>query len=97
MYFYVSENGYGLRFKSIPRYFTKERAGLKPNTVRKLSVSERMSFDQCKDRIDEVTVINTDTGESFTRRVTDISTFPRELPYTGVLHIISWEHETFSD
>jgi|LGVE01.1.fsa_nt_gb hypothetical protein len=96
MYFYVSENGYGVGFKSIPRYFTKERAGLKPNTVRKLSVSEKMAFDQCRDEIDEVTVTNTDTKETFTRKVTDISTFALESPYNGDMHIISWEHEIFS-
>lgn len=97
MYFYVAKDGYGIGFKSIPRYYTKEMSGLKPNTVRKLSVSERMAFEQCEDEIVEVRVTNTDTLKTFTRRVTDVSTFPLALPDTGVLHIFSWEHEIFSD
>lgn len=96
MYFYTCDGGIGIGFKSIPKYYIKEMSGLKPNTVRKLSVDEQAQFDAVEHKIVEVKITNTDTMNYFRREITDISTFPLELPYTGVMHIISWEHKIWS-
>lgn len=58
--------------KSKPEFYRKEKLGTKPNTVRILDLK------------DEITVINTETGESFTRIIQDISV------YNSII-IISWK------
>ena len=60
--------------KSKPEFYRKEKLGVKPNTVRILDLK------------DEITVINTETGESFIRMIKDIST------YNGMI-IISWKNK----
>ena len=58
--------------KSNPEFFRKEKLGVKPNTVRMLDLK------------DEITVVNTETGETFTRIIKDISV------WKGII-IISWQ------
>lgn len=60
--------------KSNPEFYRKEKLGVKPNTVRILDFK------------DEITVENTETGESFTRILKDISV------YNGMI-IFSWREE----
>jgi hypothetical protein len=62
--------------KSTPEYWRKERIGVKPNTVRLLG-----------DLGDEITVVNTETGETFTRMIKDISIWKSVM-------IISWENKS---
>lgn len=75
-----------IKFKSYPVYWNKESLGLKRNTVRKLDVDER--FDllnkwMCGKADLMISLENTNTGEIFTRDVTDVSEFEG-------YYIISW-------
>ena len=61
-----------IEVKSIPENWEKECDGRKQNTLREL------------DGNDFITVYNTETGEAFTRRITDISVWKGQI-------IISWD------
>lgn len=63
-----------LKVRSIPENWDKEFNGNKPNTIRVL------------DGNDVIEVENTETGDVFTRRITDITT------WKGMI-VISWKHE----
>ena len=56
-----------LYVKSIPENFEKEKSGVKSNTVREL------------DGNDIITILNTETGESIERKITDISVWKGKL------------------
>lgn len=60
--------------KSSPEFYRKEKLGVKNNTVRILDFK------------DEITVVNAETGESFTRILKDVSV------YNGMI-IFSWRKE----
>lgn len=64
--------------KSIPEYYEKEKNGTKPNTVRKL------------DGNDTIEVHNTETGDKFERKLTDLT------EYKGTI-IFSWRPEVKQD
>ena len=78
-------------FKSTNDNFCKEKSGIKPYTIRRLSLwSEMMSFEQLyfswKYNIwqqPQIKIINTDRNEEFTKTISDISQFEG-------LWIISW-------
>ncbi len=80
-----------IRFKSLPEYWNKERIGLKKNTLRKVDMGEnkfKMLEEWEKIMKDGhfiffIEITNTETKESFRKRITDI-TF-----YKGWV-IISW-------
>ena len=77
-----------ITFKSVPEYYRRESLGLKNNTVRKVEV-EDVRFDILSDfEMEAITdleieIINTDTKESFVKRVTDVCKFDE-------YYIISW-------
>jgi len=78
-----------VEFKSIPEMYRKEHNGLKRNTVIKRDSPKDFRFKilRCfmKGQIHNlnITIVNTDTSESFTREVTDVTQW-------GDLYIISW-------
>lgn len=72
-------------FKSTEEFFTKEKNGSKSNTVRIPSYEDRDSIIESMDKLSQITIISTDTGENFVRKLTDISTY-REII------IFSWRH-----
>jgi len=78
-------------FKSTPEYYQKEKYGLKCNTVREIlnpiEFKALVDFFQDFNIIPnkKITIINSETNDSFVRRLTDISF------YKG-LYIFSWEH-----
>ena len=72
-----------VKFKSAPFYYSKEKAGLKPNTVRRVESDER--FSKLTNRTAHfITIQNSKNGKQFIRRITDIS-------FWEGLVIISWE------
>lgn len=80
-------------FKSIPEMYVKEKSGKKNNTLRKFLAEfvEDKRFSALMKIKDEnleceIEIINTETGESFIRKITDVST------YKGFF-IITWKHE----
>ena len=78
-------------FKSAPEYYQKEKSGLKCNTVRQITKPDEYKafhdFYRCFEAISNKTIkiINSESGESFLRRITDISIFKE-------VYIFSWEH-----
>lgn len=82
-------------FKSTPENFYKEREGLKPCTIRRLSLwSEMQQFEhfymsylvKLHDNIYHIKIINSITHEEFTRTISDITEFEG-------LWVISWRHQ----
>ena len=85
-----------LKFKSIPLMYSKERIGLKNNTLRKIDVTdgrickliyamngEAVNFDGL------IEIENSVSKESFVRQITDIT------EWEGML-IITWKHPKLS-
>lgn len=72
-----------VKFKSIPGMFDKEKDGRKPNTLRKID-GEDIRFYALKHGCKRITIINTATGEKFTRDITDYT------EWEGYA-IISWD------
>jgi len=70
-------------FKSLPKYYNKEKSGKKPNTIR-----ERTNEDKFLDLETKrfIRIVNTETRESFVRKIKDFS-------YWKEFVIISWETE----
>ena len=67
-----------ITFKSIPDMFSKERDGLKPNTLRKVDINDNRFFRliSCIKRVEPYPLIeirNTETLESFIRQITDVT------------------------
>lgn len=80
-------------FKSIPEMYVKEKSGKKNNTLRKFLaeflIDERFeTLMKIKDENleAEIEIVNIETGESFIRKITDVST------YKGFF-IITWKHK----
>lgn len=70
--------------------FDKEKKGVKPNTLRKF-VSSDVRFDDIYSGIEkEITIVNTETKEEFTRKITDITVWKEWC-------IISWKHAVKSE
>jgi hypothetical protein len=85
-------------FKSRPEFYNKEKRGFKPNTSRiEEDLTERderfiiLDDWQPEDML-YITIENTDTAETFTRLITDVSFF-NYLKQGIKLYIISWKHE----
>lgn len=76
-------------FQSAEPYYTKEKNGLKPNTVRSLSNMELLDFLQEKEKgnIRKINIaLKHDPRNYFERELTDIT------EWQGLL-IFSWRHE----
>ena len=56
-----------IEVKSYPENFEKEKSGIKPCTIRKL------------DGKDEIKIVNTKTGETIERTITDITVWKGEI------------------
>lgn len=86
-------------FKSDEPYYTKEKSGLKSNTVRRIPMNEitEKIIPVGLFNITHICIINTITNKSFTRILTDISTINIKVGigasfYIGVLfYIFSWK------
>ena len=84
-------NKYHISFKSEPYWFLKEMHGKKANTVRFLEGNELNIVMDYMVYIDKITIINVNTGESFTRELTDVSILPvDDVLIKGKLIIFSW-------
>jgi hypothetical protein len=75
--------GNTIYFNSAPYYYKKGKTGKKPNTIRSLSEGPRYP---CMTGVTCITITNSDTLESFTRELTDIS-------FHAGFHIYSWTHK----
>lgn len=81
-----------IKFKSTPENYRKEYLGLKPNTVRKFDTEKRKNSREkalnewINNKITNlsITIINTETGESLSREVKDVT------KWNG-FYIISWK------
>ena len=83
-------------FRSIPDFWRIERNGNKPNTLRILSQSEYPRIDAARAALmmgepASIDMMNTETGEEFFRRITDISQVGSMLG--SDIWVISWRHE----
>lgn len=80
-------------FKSDPSMFKKEQSGIKPNTVRQLTLEEAapllLPCDDFKELVDTIQIVESKTGEFFTRELTDIT-------YYDDRFIFSWKHVSSS-
>lgn len=81
--------GNNLFFKSSPRYYYREKCGVKNNTARTLNLEESISLMKLvafnKKELN-ICIENPETQERFTRHLTDISTCPN-----GDFLIFSWD------
>ena len=82
-----------IHFKSWPANYEKEKDGRKPNTLRSANSWIEHGGPECIDKelnpseYPEMIIIeNSETGEFFTRMITDITEFEGWV-------IISWRHE----
>jgi len=79
-----------ITFKSVPSNFEKEKDGRKPNTMRKVDWDDarfmRLAGSSLSKPPTRVRIINTETLESFTREITDIT-------FWDGWCIISWKNE----
>jgi hypothetical protein len=92
---YLTRNEYDMstiHFKSIPEVFYKEMGGLKPNTIRVFDHTEEQCFSRTVSRNgkpDKIRIVNTNTGEEFTRKITDVT----KIMINGVnIFCFSWNH-----
>ena len=77
-----------VKFKSIPENYVKEKDGRKPNTERVIEATDVRWKKLSKGIATHVRITNTETGEYFTRKITDV-TF-----WNGIV-VISWRHVAF--
>lgn len=75
-----------IKFKSLPRFWIKEKDGRKPNTVRLIPDNDFRFVRLRRESNMIIEIENTETKEIFKRVITDYSEF-------GELGIISWRHE----
>lgn len=76
-------------FKSVPMFWSPEKRGTKPNTIRWVSEAETDWFrDNPPDFIE---IENTETGEAFERGISYYLVVGKMLGRTCVM--ISWYHE----
>lgn len=83
-------------FKSLPKYYEKEKSGLKNNTVRyfyfpdltdkRIELLNKFRKSEIKELEIEICLYKEVKQESFVRRVTDVSIFNDHF-------IITWKHE----
>jgi len=75
-----------INFKSCPEFYEKEKDGRKPNTERFFDGADNTKRKQRLERNEPylIRITNTKTGESFLRRITDISRWED-------IWIISWD------
>lgn len=60
-------------FKSDPGCYEKEKCGKKPNTVRQIPQGDEwVRFQDVIRELQNIIIVNSDTGERFQRRLTDI-------------------------
>jgi len=81
-------------FKSLPLLWMTEKDGSKSNTLREISdPKEREAYIawKCRDGAIFVTIINTETGEGFTRKVSSIVDKTVYKPMKNQV-LISWRH-----
>lgn len=81
-----------MRFKSLDHIFQKEKAGIKPNTVRKIDLNDdrflyliSKAYNGFNEHELSIEIVNERTGEVFERWIEDITI------WDGLI-IISWEH-----
>ena len=76
-----------IEFKSIPKYFAKEKSDLKNNTVRIYDQADErfrlLNLWAIKDKYGKIRIVNSETGESFERHIRDIT-------FWNDLWIITW-------
>ena len=75
-----------ISFKSIPQMFEKERDGRKPNTIREMDEFDNRFKLLAESKAHLITIVNTETQEAFTRKITDVSIWKNIM-------IISWEYK----
>lgn len=83
-------------FKSLPKYYQKEKSGIKNNTVRyfyfpdltdkRIKLLNKFRKGEIKELEIEICLYKEVKQESFVRRVTDVSIFNNHF-------IITWKHE----
>lgn len=83
-------------FKSLPKYYEKEKSGIKNNTVRyfyfqdlndnRIELLNKFRKGEIKELEIEICLYKEVKQESFVRRVTDVSIF-------NDCFIITWKHE----
>lgn len=86
----VSPKMVKIEFKSMPEYYKKEKAGLKPNTVRNIEINEKKFQVLIGQMVEEsygLITIKGLHGNRFTRQINDITVW-------GNIMIISWEHDS---
>lgn len=71
-------------FKSTNEFYIKEESGIKPNTARQVDSFELRYIEKA----DLITIENIDTGQHFTRQITDLSLLGNILGKP--LIVISW-------
>lgn len=82
-------------FKTAPKFFYKEKLGIKNNTIRRASFLGKFTDKRFK-ILDKATnglniiieIINTKTGEKFQRETKDVSKYKN-------LYIITWKHDEY--
>ena len=72
-----------VEFKTENRYFWKERAGLKPNTVRRIDGRDERFISLHEGVAKKIRIVHVDNGLSFERHITDVTFFEGTV-------IISW-------
>jgi len=75
-----------VKFKSIPAMFVKEKDGRKPNTIRLVDEMDERFEKLYNNETNLITIENTETGETVTRVITDVSVWNKMM-------IVSWRHE----
>lgn len=73
-----------IQFKSIDRFFVKEKVGIKNNTVRMLDSNERDEFFDKLRYLKTIRITTSDLNEAFDREIQDVS-------FYGELVIFTWK------
>lgn len=82
-----------ISFKSTPKFFYKEKLGIKNNTIRKVTLLEKFTDKRFKildkavnDLSIIIEIVNTETGEKFQRETKDVSKYKN-------FYIITWAYK----
>lgn len=86
----ISSNGTYIEFKSEPFFYTKEKCGTKPNTVRIVKDDELKELNTFQFQLKKILIKNVDTDEYFVRELTDVSQLPG-YEGEGEIFIFSWK------
>ena len=86
-------------FKSNPGNYLKEKYGCKPNTVRQIEGQEWVDFNNALKNLTLIRMINSDTGETFERKLTDIHQhFIKDFGRDDIeIWIFSWKNYKLID